>query len=411
GPLLSGKNQELALAVAPHLPPILADAVRIKQILLNLLGNAHKFSPEGGRIDLRAQRAGDCVCFSVTDQGDGIRPEQHELVFQEFAQLDSSSTRRQEGTGLGLPIARQLVEMHGGRLWVDSDGAPGKGAAFHFTIPVVQSAAGPGAPASDQPAGDETRRALIIEDDRQFGNLLALYLRQQGYQPIQLYNGQASLKAIRELRPALVTLDLMMPDHDGWSVLRDLKRAPDTRDVPLIIVSALDQSDSGLEPGHAEYLTKPLDYEALLAALRRIDPALRPARTRVLIVDDDPLVAQLLETMLPASDYEVTTLTSPLDALERIRRDAPDALILDLLMPEMSGNELLQILRADPLTRDLPVIIVTAKHIGVDEQARLAETAQTVIRKTDLTCDRLIEALRRLRLPAPSEARVMEVIP
>jgi DNA-binding response OmpR family regulator len=399
-PLIAHKRQQLTLQVDSDLPAVSADTFRLKQILINLLGNAHKFSPEASRITLAARRDDGFVCFSVIDQGNGIRPEDHDHVFQEFVQIGDGLTRAQDGTGLGLPITRRLVELHGGRIWIESAGAPGQGAAFHFTIPLAET---PDAPTPPDLATDQRRRVLIIEDDRQFGNLLALYLSQQDYQPVHRYDGQAIVAAVRELRPALITLDLMLPGRDGWSVLQDLKSEPDTRDIPVIIISALDAAEAGLGEGAMEYLTKPLDADALLAALQRIDPAPHPPPHQVLIVDDDPLISELLTAMLPSAEYTVATATNGLDALGAIRRDPPDVILLDLLMPGLSGYELLELLRADSATHDLPVIVLTAMPLSDTEQAHLDVVAQTVIRKTELTRQHLVDALRRLRLPARPE--------
>ncbi len=406
-PLIAHKSQQLVLELDLDLPALSADAFRLKQVLINLLSNAHKFSPASSRITLAAHRGDGFVRFSVIDQGSGIKPEDHERIFQEFVQVDDGLTRKQEGTGLGLPITRRLVELHGGRIWIESAGIPGQGAAFHFTIPVVTL---PDEPAPSVAAGDDRPQVLIVEDDHQFSHLLAIYLRQQGYQPIQHYSGQSVMPTVRELRPALITLDLMLPDRDGWSVLRDLKSAPDTRDIPVLIISALDNAGIDLNQGAVEYLTKPLDYDTLLAALRRMESAPRQAPQRVLIVDDDPLVGDLLAAMLPASEYAVTAVTNAPDALDAIRRDPPDAILLDLLMPGVNGHELLELLRADPATRDLPVIVVTALPLGEAERARLESKAQTVIKKGDLTREQLVDALRRLRLPARPELETLEAV-
>ncbi len=421
-PLVAKKSQTLALEVEPDLPALLADSFRLKQILINLLSNAHKFSPAGSRIMLAARSDDGFVRFSVVDAGDGIKPEDQERVFQEFVQVDSGMARTQEGTGLGLPITRRLVELHGGRIWIESEGVPGRGAAFYFTIPVVTPIEEPmpmSATPADGPEGAEERRpVLIVEDDRQLSSLLALYFSQEGYRPIPHYSGESVAARARELRPALITLDLMMPERDGWSALRDLKSAPDTCDVPVIIISALDHPDSGLRQDTVEYLAKPLDREALLAALQRITSAAgrsasrhreAGAPCRVLIVDDDPFVDELLKAMLPQPEYDVTHVLNGSDALEAIRHTPPDLIILDLLIPGLHGMELLELLRADPATRDLPVIVLTAKTLNAEERARLNGTAQTLITKSDFTRRQLVDALRRLRLPAQVEAVALDV--
>ncbi|HLF25946.1 MAG TPA: GAF domain-containing protein [Anaerolineae bacterium] len=408
--LIVKKKQLLRLELEPDLPDVQADAFRLKQILINLLSNAHKFSPDGSGITLAARRINGAVCFSVIDQGGGIKPEDQEHIFQEFVQADNSLSRAQEGTGLGLPITRRLVEMHGGRLWIESEGVPGKGAAFHFTIPVTPAAEVQTPAALPVVSGPTPRRALIIEDDRQYSNLLALYLSQQGYQPFQLHNGHTAVQLARELHPSVITLDLMMPERDGWSVLRDLKGDPETREMPVIIISALDYSELGLSQGALEYLTKPLDMEALRAVLYRIDPKPRPDPQRVLVVDDDPYVGELLAAMLRTPDYLVTSVTNGLDALEAIRRNPPNMLLLDLLMPHLNGYDLLDLLRADPVTHDLPVIVLTAKELNEAEGVRLKAAAQVIMRKTELTRQRLIEVLNRLHLPVQVEVEPMETL-
>jgi DNA-binding response OmpR family regulator len=408
GSLVDKKGQRLVLDLAPGLPQVFADPFRLKQVFINLLSNAHKFSPQGSVITLAAQPDGRDVCFSVIDQGAGIKPEEGDSIFQEFMQAESGLTRPHEGTGLGLPITRRLVEMHGGRIWFESEGIPGKGAAFYFTIPRAAPCEAP----SDMPdtataAAGARRPALIIDDDRQFSNLLALYLSQQGYQPVQGVDGQSILEVVREVRPALISLDLMLPGRDGWSVLRDLKSAPDTRGIPVLIISALDYSTAGRDRQAVEYLRKPLNLDALAAALRRLGPAPR----RVLIVDDDPLGNELVEAMLPPPDYVVTSVVTGPDALDAIRRELPDAILLDLMMPGMSGFDLLELLRADPATRDVPVIVLTAKPLNEREWAHLNAAAQTVIKKTDLTRHTLIEALRRLNLPVQPAVEMREPTP
>jgi DNA-binding response OmpR family regulator len=406
--LVIKKGQRIVCESAPDVPLVLADAFRLKQILINLLSNAHKFSPEGSTITLRAQGAGPAVCFSVIDQGPGIRPEHQEAVFQEFVQVDDGMTREQQGTGLGLPITRRLVEMHGGRIWVESDGVPGHGAALHFTIPtceacetrppdIVEEVVVPAAPNDGH-----DRTVLIVDDDRQFNSLLATYFRQQGYTPVSCYDGRSALHYIHNVRPALISLDLMLPGRDGWSILHDLKSDPETCAIPVIILSALDYTKTGLDQTNVEYLHKPLDQQALLAALRRI--ASPPHR--VLVVEDDPLIIELLEAMLPQLQYSISLARNGLEALAMIAADLPEAIILDLMLPDISGEELLELLRADPNTQHVAVIILTAKVLSPAAYSRLAATAQTVILKHELTRDRLIDALHRLHLPALPVAEV-----
>ncbi|HEY4690179.1 MAG TPA: GAF domain-containing protein [Anaerolineae bacterium] len=402
--LFTRKGQRFVLDLEPDLPEVSADEFRLKQILINLLSNAYKFSPDGGSITLIIRRCDEGVQFTVIDQGNGIRPENHDLIFQEFVQLEGGLTRSTEGTGLGLPITRRLVEMHGGRIWIESDGMPGRGAAFHFTIPIVpvEPPARPVLVKDDRPA------VLIVEDDPQFGHLLALYLSQEGYRPIQCETGRTLMALAHEAHPILITLDLLMPERDGWTLLHDLKSDPETQDIPVIIISALDPSGQDMESGAVEYLTKPLDLAALRDTLHRIYPAPKRAMQHVLVVDDDPLVGELVALMLPPPEYAVTTVTSGSDALIAVHRATPDVILLDLLMPGVNGYQFLDLLRAAPATHQVPVIVITAKHLDDAELRRLGEATQAVIRKGELTRQYLIEVLHRLRLPARSEPMALE---
>ena len=411
-PLIDKKRQRLEWTVDAHLPLLMADGVRLKQVLLNLLSNAHKFSPEGSPITIEAQRDGESVRFGVVDRGDGIRPDHHGVVFQEFAQLDGSLARPHEGTGLGLPISRRLVEMHGGRLWVESEGVPGQGAAFYFTIPAAR-AAPPRMPArplrlrSGQALA--APRALIAAADRRLCDMLAGCLREEGYQTFQHYAGQSLAQAASgDLRPALIVVDMTLLNGDGLGALRVLKSMPPTRDIPIIAVTPQGDTHSAEELGGVgvHVLAGPPAPAALRAALR----AAQPAPWRIVVVDDDPLVNELLEAMLRRPEYDVTSVVNGLDALDCVCRERPDIVILDLMLPHVDGFDVLVKLRADAATRDVPVIVLTGKVMSAGEREWLQAMAQVVIKKSDLTRERLFDALRsaaRYKDAAPTVGEVV----
>jgi hypothetical protein len=243
-PLIEKKSQVLKVEQAGGLPHLTADRFRIKQILLNLLSNGYKFAPVEGHIILSCRLVDQTtMLFSVADTGIGIKPEDQEMIFEEFRQADGSPEQEMTGTGLGLAISKRLVEMHGGRIWVESEYE--RGATFSFLLPLA------GPPTAEPEVTGEVRLpssgiVLVVEDSRQFSNLLAFYLRQEGYTPVQHYDGASVLDRARELKPALITLDVVLPDQDGWDVLRALKSDPQTKDIPVLVVSVLENGALGL---------------------------------------------------------------------------------------------------------------------------------------------------------------------
>ncbi|MDY6875835.1 MAG: response regulator [Chloroflexota bacterium] len=265
-PLIEKKSQVLSVEHTDDLPLLTADRFRVKQILLNLLSNAYKFTPVEGRIRLSCRLDDQtAMFFSVSDTGIGIKPEDQEIAFEEFRQVDGSSRQEMTGTGLGLTISKRLVEMHGGRIWVESE--YGHGANFSFLLPLAD-------PLTAEPEvvgeTEQPRTVLVVEDDRQLSDLLAFYLRQEGYIPVQHYNGLGVLGRARELKPASITLDVMLPDLDGWEVLRALKADPLTKDIPVLVISALEERKLALRLGAIDSLVKPVRWEDLHRLLDRL---------------------------------------------------------------------------------------------------------------------------------------------
>ncbi len=394
-PMIEEKSQTLNVALANELPPLTADHVRVRQILLNLLSNAHKFTPEEGKIKLTCRVAdSSAMLFSVEDTGIGIKPEDQELIFEEFRQVDGSHTREVSGTGLGLAISQRLVEMHGGRIWVESE--YGEGSTFSFLLPV----AGPTEeePSTAQEAElHDTRTVLIVEDSPQFSNLLSFYLRQEGYEPVHYGRGEGVVEQARKLRPLFITLDLMLPQKSGWEVLQALKSDPQTKDIPVLVVSALEDGDLALSLGAVDYMVKPVsleDLQGILGHLPRSEP--RSRRVSVLLVDDDPEIVPLLQEMLCKDHYEVLPAYDGEEGLDLARREQPDVILLDLMMPEMSGFEMLERLRADDDLADIPVIVLTAKDVTSKDRKRLDDQIQTLMRKSALTPKALLDEIRRL---------------
>ena len=394
-PLVEKKSQSLRIELAENLPPLIADPFRIKQVLINLLGNANKFTPEGGHITLSCRLADpETMIFSVTDTGIGIKPEDQEIIFEEFRQSSSVSVGEAEGTGLGLTISKRLVEMHGGHIWVDSE--YGVGSTFSFLLP-ISSKAKSGA-ARDTIVLSETKTVLVVEDDRQFNNLLSFYLRQEGYIPVQHYTGTNVLERVLELRPDIITLDLKLPARNGWEVLRILKSNARTKDIPVLVISVVEDGELALQLGATDYLVKPVrrhDIQNLLDRLTPSEPTEQKA-VKVLIVDDDRDIIELLREMLSDKRYEMLTAYEGEEGFNVANSEHPDVVLLDLMMPGTSGFDMLKKLRAQDETANIPVIVLTAIDVTPKQRRFLEETTVKIMRKTALTPQSLLAELRLL---------------
>jgi GAF domain-containing protein/DNA-binding response OmpR family regulator len=396
-PLTARKQQQFNVQLPAALPAIEVDPLRIKQVLINLLSNACKFTPAGGAVTLRVSLIdADLLLISVSDTGRGIPLVAQATLFEEFQQVGDAADR-EAGTGLGLAIAQRLIELHGGKIWVESAGQPGLGSTFYFTVPVHASGRAPFPTDRAAPL-----HALIVEDDHDFSELIALHLRQIGYRTQQCYTGAAARTALQDRPPDLITLDMQLPDTDGWTLLHEIKNTPQLHKVGVLVISGLELAHVAATAG-IEYLAKPILKHSLALAIERLRNRQADRPLRILLVDDDPLLIELLVAILPPPDYDVVTALNGTYAVEQIQQQLPDLVILDLLMPDMNGFELLTVLRRDPRTRDLPVLVLTAKTLNPDEQAELAQAAQGVLPKTSLRRDRLLAEIYRLRpaLPPP----------
>jgi signal transduction histidine kinase/DNA-binding response OmpR family regulator len=377
---------------------VAADSGKFRQILLNLLSNAIKFTPEGGRVSVDAASGPEGVRLTVADTGIGIAPEDHERIFGEFQQVDGGANRRYEGTGLGLALVRRFAELHGGRVWVES--AVGKGSRFHVLFPAAAPSSpvkGPAAPvvepAAIAPAGGPL--VLVVEDDPISARLLAIYLARGGYRTEIARDGREALEKARKLRPAAITLDVLLPELDGWEVLQALKSDEQTRDVPVVVVSVVDDRPLGDALGAVDYLVKPIDRQRLLAALERHrPPAADPIR--VLAVDDDPAALDLVEGLLAPTGCRFLRAGGGQAGIELAREELPDIVLLDLMMPGVTGFDVLEALGDDPTTRDIPVVVVTAKDLTDAEKAYLKGRVAAVIQKGTLSRAELLDWLRRV---------------
>jgi signal transduction histidine kinase/CheY-like chemotaxis protein len=391
-PMLKSDQVRLQQEIAADLPGLYTDSDKVKQILMNLLSNAAKFT-HNGTITVTARSDNDALIMTVADTGIGIPAEALPHIFEEFRQADNSTTRAYGGTGLGLAISLHLARLLGGTITVQS--TVEVGSTFTVTLPLRYSAAQPAKNHSDAPvvskvAPDTTPVILAIDDDPNVIYLLQENLSEAGYQVIGALHGSEGMQKARQLRPFAIILDILMPQKDGWQILHELKADAATRDIPVILLSIVDQKDLGYRLGAFDYLLKPLDREAILATLGRIVPA----HHHLLVVDDDPHVVDLVRQLLDDQPYEIEAAVDGQAALEAIARHPPDVILLDLLMPHMDGFGVLESLHQDPSYGTIPVIVLTAKICTAEEQALLHARVQAVIQKQGLERDSLLQEVR-----------------
>ena len=396
-PLAAAKGITLDVGLQPGLVAT-ADPQRLRQTLLNLVGNAVKFT-DAGRVTIHGRADGAWVVLAVADTGIGIAPEALERVFDEFRQADAGTTRRYGGTGLGLAIVRKLVELQGGTVEVASE--VGVGSTFTLRLPGAAAADRAGAAPTAEPEpvvpavgqGHAARTLLLLEDNAESVVMVRRIVEGEGYHLVATASGKEALELARTLRPEAILLDILVPgEFDGWQVLHGLRTDPATREIPVVIVSMLDDRRLGATLGATEYLVKPVDRRALLAALRRFGAS--PA-SEVLVVDDEPPARVLLARLLEADGYAVRGAASGEEALREIARRRPDLVLLDLMMPDTDGFAVLAALRADPATCDLPVIVVTAMDIAPDQRTWLRQQMAIVLQKTSLRREDLAAEVAR----------------
>jgi len=401
-PLMEKRSNRLELDVEPGVGAMRADQVKVRQILFNLLSNASKFTRDGTiSVAVRGRRGdgAERIVFEVADTGIGMSEEQAIKVFEAFTQADSSTTREYGGTGLGLTISKRFCRLMGGDLTVRSD--QGHGTTFTVDLPAVVSE--PGLETAAQAAAPEAlaagpRRAgppvLVVDDDPATLDLTRRFLSREGFEVVTAADGAQALELARKLRPAAITLDVLMPGMDGWAVLKALKTSPETRDIPVIMVTITDDRELGLTLGASEYLTKPVDRERLLGLLKTFLGAGAPGR--VLVVEDDAATRELIRRMLEKEAWTVDEAENGRVALERVAAAAPDLILLDLMMPEMDGFDFLEAIRAREAAARIPVVVVTAKELTDEDRRRLSGYVEKVVRKGGSNRERLLEELRQL---------------
>ncbi len=429
---LAGKNRNtISVTYQGFVNTMFSDPKRVRQVLLNLLSNACKFT-EAGSVTLKVsnQTEKDCewVTFAVTDTGIGVKPEMVPQLFQEFTQADSSTSRKYGGTGLGLAISRRLCQMLGGNITVESE--PGKGSVFTVKLPADATYVGmpPGTSARESASWEEpgeiplpqtaesfaelavpsckteeitpvaresVKTVLAIDDDPILGDLIRRFLDKEGFHVHTAANGMEGLRLAGELKPDIITLDVMMPEMDGWTVLSKLKEDPLLSGVPVVVLSLVDGRERALKCGAAEFITKPIDWDHFIQVINKQK---KPEATAIsiLVVEDDETNRGALCRVLKREGWKVIEATDGGSALKAMESEKPGLILLDLIMPEINGFDFLVKIGQNGHWGDIPIIVLTAKELTNDESERLDKRVDCLFQKGDYTRNELVEKIRSL---------------
>jgi len=393
-PLLLNTSVNLVFDEPENLPPLSSDEGKISQILRNFISNALKFTEQGEvRVTARLSDTGKEVVFSVADTGIGIAPEHQSMIFQEFTQLENSLQRKFRGTGLGLPLAKKLAELLGGFVTLSSE--PGLGSTFSATIPIHYQPHQSFGEVVVAPEVDHARvPVLVIEDEIEPRLLYEKYLRGTGFQPVTARSLREARAILETLRPGAIILDIMLRGEEGWSLLPELKSNPATRDLPVIVITNVDDRVKAMSLGADAFANKPVERRWLLDHLHRF--AGRNLTRKVVLIDDEEVSRYLLRQLFPAPPCQVMEAANGMDGLQLVRDELPQLILLDLLMPELGGLDVLERLRADPRTKEIPVIVSSSKMIDDDERSRIERYGAGFLPKHRLTDGSAADELRRL---------------
>jgi signal transduction histidine kinase/CheY-like chemotaxis protein len=418
-PLINRQKNKLEIKYSENLGEMQADLTKVRQALLNLLSNASKFTENGvitlavirdkspppffdsekeeiGVPSLNIEVEGDWIEFGISDTGIGMTDEQQTKIFQAFTQADASTTRKYGGTGLGLVITKRFAEMMGGTVRVESEF--GYGSTFKIYLPtkvITETQPDKDITNDEEKESQEQGRVLVIDDDPVVRDLFKTYLSKQGYQVAVAEGGDEGLRLARKLHPDAITLDVMMPGMDGWMVLSALKTDPALAEIPVIMASMIEDKRLGYSLGAADYLTKPVARDQLMAVLNKYNID-KQAYRHVMVIEDEATSRQMIETMLKKGGLYVSTAENGRIGLEKVSKEPPHLILLDLMMPEMDGFEFASRLREHEEWRDIPIIVLTAKDITSEDRVKLNKHVQTVFQKGAYNRNRLLKEIRNL---------------
>lgn len=377
-----------------------ADKQKFKQIMLNLLSNAVKFTSKGGKITVNVRRVNGCAQISVSDTGIGIKQENIGRIFEKFQQIDSKTAREYGGTGLGLALSRKFVEMHDGKIWVESE--YGKGSTFTFTIPLKSQSKTPIEETTllkKREQEEKNSLILVVEDDPQSSELLKIFLTQKGYKVATAFNGDEAITKAKELLPLAITLDINLPQKSGWDVLKELKEIPETQNIPVIIVSLLEEKERGFSLGALDYLIKPVNKEELLRKLEYYGLTVKPEGRSmdILVVDDERETVEMVSTILESRGYHVGKAYGGREGIDLAVKKKFDLIILDLMMPETDGFDVINELRKHDISKDVPIIIFTAKDLIAEDYFRLRQKVEIIAQKGKFSKEELLMHIERIK--------------
>ncbi len=396
-PLLGDKPVELIGEIDEGLPALYSDPARIKQVVLNLLSNAAKFTDEGHIKIIVKLMEGNFISLAVEDTGSGIPADYLEVVFEEFRQVDGSNTRKHGGTGLGLAISRKLARMLGGDLTLRSE--VGKGSTFTLTLPTVyrqpEKQKAPGnkeVPPTPIVSAEANNLVVCIDDDPEVLLLLKSHLEAEGFEFVGISDSLSALASVKQHKPVLITLDIMMPNKDGWQVLQELKADPELKDIPVVIHSVVDNKALALSLGAESYIVKPVAADKIISVVRNYTGT---AGGEILVVDDNEDFTNFLRNLLERSKFTISTARNGIEAIEFLRTNIPALVFLDLLMPEMDGFGVVEKMYEDERLKRVPIVVLTAKEVTDKERAILNSKIKNIVQKEGLTREIILREVHK----------------
>ncbi|MGO9480531.1 MAG: PAS domain S-box protein [Candidatus Kryptoniota bacterium] len=404
-PLVGEKPVKLIGKIEPGIPSLHSDSARIKQIVLNLLSNAAKFTDKGHIKVIAKKVENNFVALAVEDTGAGIPPEYLDVVFEEFRQVDGTNTRKHGGTGLGLAISRKLAQMLGGDLTVRSK--VGKGSTFTLTVPIVYSLPESGVRAPEfeavnpssherdiEPVAAQHTNNLVvcIDDDEEVLLLLKNHLVSEGFEFCGVNDSRNAVEMIRQYKPVLVTLDLMMPNKDGWQILQELKSDPELKDTPVVIHTVVDNKALAVSLGAESYLIKPVEAERIINVVRNFTGT---DSGEILVVDDNNDFTNFLRNILEKSSFTIYTARNGIEAMEFLHRTVPSLVFLDLLMPEMDGFQVVEKMYEDEKLKEVPIVVLTAKEVTDQDRSTLNSKIKDIVQKEGLTREIILREVNK----------------
>lgn len=391
-PLLVNRSVHLVFEDPTDIPPLYTDESKVSQILRNFISNALKFT-ERGEVRVRAEREGDTVVFSVSDTGIGIALEDQERIFQEFTQLDNPIQKRVRGTGLGLPLSKKLGELLGGSVYVKSQ--LGTGSTFSFVLPPVYTVPAHASDAVEVEWVSDPSRApvLVVEDHAETLFIYQKFLRESSFQSIPARSLREARQLLKTVRPAAIILDIILRGEDSWDFLAEIKGTEATKDIPVLVATTVEDPYKGLALGADAYLIKPIQRQALMEKLEQLVRC--EASKKILVIDDDEVTRYLMRRLLADTPFALTEAASGLEGINRADAEEPHVIILDFMLPDITGDVVLQHLKAGPRTRDIPVIINTSKILSEEERVQLMAGATVMLSKDSLSREGLRHAIHQ----------------